>query len=76
MEHKRPKQVERIKDYLQRYGSITQLEALKDLGIMRLASRITEMRKDGEGIKGEWVKVKDRWGHPCEVKRYFYKEAQ
>ena len=37
-------QTDRVLDYLQQFGSITALEALRDLGIMHLSSRITELR--------------------------------
>ena len=30
---------------MREFGSITQLEALRDLGVMRLASRISEIKK-------------------------------
>lgn len=33
--NKRPKQADRIIRYMQRYGSITQLQALRDLGCLR-----------------------------------------
>ena len=45
-------QNQRILNYLKEFGSITQLEALKDLGIMRLASRISELRAMGTKIVG------------------------
>ena len=46
VEHK-PTQNQRILDYIERFGSITQLDALKDLGVMRLASRISDLRRLG-----------------------------
>ena len=45
--NERPKQVDRILDYMRRYGSITTLDAMLDLGILRLASRISELKKAG-----------------------------
>lgn len=39
-------QTERIYEYLKEYGSITALEALRDLGIMRLGARIFELRAE------------------------------
>lgn len=45
MEISRPTQCERIIKYLKDFGSITQYQALQDLGIMRLASRISELQK-------------------------------
>ena len=65
-----PMQRERVLDYMIENGGITQLEALQELGVMRLASRISELRKHGHDIKGETIKVKNRNGEPCRVKRY------
>lgn len=39
------KQTDRVKDYLEKFGSITQWEALRDLGIMRLASRMSDLKQ-------------------------------
>lgn len=74
--NKRPTQVQRIKKYLEDFGSITQLEALQDLSIMRLASRISEMRKDGLNITDKQECVKNRYGEKCYIKRYFMEKAQ
>lgn len=63
-------QADRVFDYMMEYGSITQLEALADLGIMRLASRISDLRKQGLPIKAETVAVKNRFDEVCYVKRY------
>lgn len=71
MENKKPTQCERIRKYLKDFGTITQLQALSDLGIMRLASRISEMRKDGEAIGDRIVEVKNRYGETCRVKQYY-----
>lgn len=43
-------QKERIRKYLDDFGSITPLEALRDLGIMRLGARIWEMNREGDAI--------------------------
>ena len=68
-----PTQAQRILDYMQEHGSITQLEALKDLGVFRLASRISELRKNGHQISSQMVKVENRYGETCRVKRYSLK---
>ena len=39
--------------YLKEYGSITALEALKELGSLRLAARIKNLRDDGHNIVTE-----------------------
>lgn len=68
--HKRPKQTERVLSYMRRNGSITTLDAMLDLGVLRLASRISELKKDGYIIKRDWVKVKNRFGEECSILRY------
>ena len=40
-------QCDRIIRHLNDYGSITSLEAMKEYGIMRLASRISDLRRRG-----------------------------
>jgi hypothetical protein len=69
VDHK-PTQNDRIMDYIKRFGSITQLEALQDLGVMRLASRISDLRSLGYPIISETEVVKNRYGEKCHVKRY------
>ncbi len=68
--NERPKQVDRILDYMRRYGSITTLDAMLDLGILRLASRISELKKAGVPIRRDWAKVTNRHGETCNVLRY------
>ena len=70
MMHSKPKQVERIVDYMNRFGSITQFEAIRDLGVMRLASRISELRKMGYPIEDAMIPVKNRFGETCYIKQY------
>jgi hypothetical protein len=54
------------------HGGITQYEALEKLGVMRLASRISELRRNGCAISSKMVKVKNRYGETCRVKRYTF----
>lgn len=63
-------QNQRIVDYMQEFGSITQLDALRDLGVMRLASRISDLIKQGYPIVSEMETVKNRYGEKCRIKRY------
>lgn len=69
-EHNRPTQAMRVLNYMERFGSITQYEALQDLGVMRLASRISELKKQGYAISKEVVPVRNRFDEVCHVKRY------
>ena len=64
------KQTSRVLEYMELNGGITQMEALQDLGVMRLASRISELRKMGYIIESETVKVRNRYDEVCTVKRY------
>lgn len=68
-------QAERVLAYIREFGSITQLEALKDLGVMRLASRISDLKKQGYDIKGEIITVKNRYEEDCYIKRYSLVES-
>lgn len=65
-----PTQNKRVLDYLSEHGSITQIEALTELGIMRLASRVSDLKTLGYPITGEMVVVKNRFNEECHVKRY------
>ena len=63
-------QAERVLDYMEQFGSITQIEALRDIGCMRLASRISDLKKQGYPITSEIEAVKNRYGENCYIKRY------
>lgn len=63
-------QGDRVLAYMEEWGSITQLDALRDLGVMRLASRISDLKKKGYPIKSEMETVKNRYGEDCKIKRY------
>lgn len=63
-------QAQRILDYIDQFGSITQFEAMRDLGVMRLASRISDLKKGGYPIQSEVVAVKNRFDENCYIKRY------
>lgn len=49
-------QCEQILHHMQTLGSITSLEAMQKYGIMRLASRITDLRRRGIAITKQIVK--------------------
>lgn len=73
VQHK-PTQNERILAYMKDFGGITQFDALRDLGVMRLASRISDMRSHGIDIISETIEVKNRYGEKCHIKRYSLRE--
>lgn len=73
----KPTQNQRILAYINDFGSITQMDALNDLGVMRLASRISDLRSQGYPITSTVESVKNRYGEKCHIKRYsFGKEMQ
>lgn len=63
-------QAEKILDYMERHGSITPLEAMNNLGIMRLGARIFDLKESGIGIITETVTGKNRDGEPTRYARY------
>ena len=65
----------KIIHYLNRYGSITQRDALK-LGIYRLASRISELRRDGIPIRTDMKQVTNADGSKSNVAVYSYDRAE
>lgn len=67
-------QVERIIEYIKRYGSITPLDALKEFGCMRLASRMCDIKAMGYGIVREFEHSKNRDGEPVKYARYRFAE--
>ncbi len=65
-------QKEDLLEYLKGHkGGITQIEALYELGIMRLASRVCDLKADGYLIKKEWQVVRARNGRKASIKRYY-----
>ena len=51
-------------------GSITPVKALDELGCMRLASRISDLKRMGHSIRKEMVEKKNRFGDTVRFARY------
>lgn len=64
------KQERRVFDYMTENGGITTLEAFNEVGVARLASRISDMKKKGVQIRKENISVRNRFGEKCTVCRY------
>lgn len=75
-ENRKPTQAQRVLDYIKIFGSITQLEALRDLGVMRLASRISDLKSQGYPIDSKLETVKNRFDENVHIKRYMLREQQ
>lgn len=67
-------QCERLFAYMRAYGSITSAEAMSELGIMRLASRIADLKDMGIQIEARMVKGVNRFGQPTHFTRYSLKQ--
>lgn len=63
-------QTQRILRHLEDYGSITQMDAMQDYGIMRLASRVNDLRREGHPIITEVVEGRNRYGEKTRWARY------
>lgn len=63
-------QCDKIVEYMQNYGAITQLEAYLDIGCWRLASRICDLRNKGYAINRELVTVKNRYNENVPIAKY------
>lgn len=63
-------QCEKILRHMEDYGSISSLEAVNEYGIMRLASRISDLKRMGILIRKETVKGKNRYGEATSYARY------
>jgi Helix-turn-helix domain len=63
-------QCNRVLAHLEAGKKLTQFEALTELGIMRLASRISDLNRDGHIIRKEMVEVSNRWGEKCRIAQY------
>ena len=68
-------QTEKILKHLQEHGSITPLCALKEYGCMRLASRVSDLKRAGFQIVREMETSKNRDGEPVRYARYRFKEG-
>ncbi len=64
------KQCELVLNYMEDFGSITPLDAVKDLGIMCLAERIRDLRKAGVEIVSTPESSKNRYGKTTHYTRY------
>ena len=64
-------QTRRVLDYIERCGSITQMDATKDLGVMRLAARIADLKEKGVKIETVMVDGVNRFGEPTKFAKYY-----
>ena len=63
-------QCNRILEYMTLYGPITTAEAMTELGVYRLASRINDLKNQGYSIKKETVTSVNRFGEKVRFAQY------
>jgi hypothetical protein len=63
-------QCDRVLQHLKDFGSITSIEAITDYGILRLASRINDLRKQGFNITSEIGTGKNRYNEATHFSIY------
>ena len=61
---------DRILRHLEKYGSITSWEAVKEYGCTRLSQYIYLLRNEGYQIADSWEKSTNRFGEPVHFKVY------
>ena len=61
--------------YLKEHRSITALDALREFGCMRLAARISDLKKRGYDIEAFTEYRENRYGSKIRYSRYFLNEA-
>lgn len=64
------KQADRVIEYIKEHGSITQRDAINDLGVACLAERVRDLRNAGVEVKKTMETSKNRWGDVCRYARY------
>lgn len=57
--------------HLATYGSITPIEAFSEYGITKLATRISELKKQGYQFTSVMVEQKNRFGQPVRFMQYW-----
>ena len=67
-------QCDKVLQYMRDFGSITQLQALQDIGCMRLASRISDLRGQGYAIGRRIKTSKNRYGDSVSFAEYYLEE--
>ena len=60
----------RLYRWLKQGRTITQMDALRQLAIMRLASRVSDLVKMGVDIESKRVTVTNRYNESCSVSEY------
>ena len=69
-------QCDKVMRHLNDHGSITSIEAFNEYGILRLASRINDLRAQGIAIVSETATGKNRYGETTHYSVYRLAEKE
>ena len=72
MELNHKPQMERVIDFMTENGSITQKEAIKYLGVPRLAAVMHRINHTRAAVRSQRILVLNRYGEPVRVARYSF----
>lgn len=67
---------ERVLRHLQDYGSITQVEAVREYGNYRLSEYIRQLRSDGYEIISNWITGQNRYLEKTRYVRYYLEKGE
>lgn len=59
-----------VLEYIRNYGSITQLEAMADLGVSRLAARMSDLKAMGFDVHKTMATSYNRFGKKVSYSKY------
>ena len=63
-------QCQKIIRHMKDHGTITSREAMFEYGIMRLASRISDLKRDGYEISSKLITAENRYGEKTHISEY------
>lgn len=65
-----------VLDYIRDFGSITPVDAFRDLGITRLAAVVCKLRREGHDIHKEREHALNRYGRNVRYARYRFGKGE
>ena len=65
-----------VLDYITEFGSITPLDAFRDLGITRLSAIVFRLREEGHDIDKAIETGKNRFGNRTRYARYSFRKGE
>ena len=65
-----------VLDYIREFGSITPIDAFRDLGITRLSAVVFNLREEGHDIKKVIETSKNSFGNQTRYARYSFGKGE